>query len=210
MTTGKRQALVDFLYYSICQGQKEIGPIGYSPLPVNLVAGRVPAARQGAAGGPRGGRLLREHPHLQQPHVRPGSAQHQLSGHHRPAATRLRQDRCRSLRGRGHSERHRRYPDVLGHLSRAVGPRRCVVRCWRIRRLGLGDDLRRRPRPPLRGRVAAPVGRLGVPARVRLVRPQRHRWSRPPTSRCSPRIRGWPHWRRGWPGPTWLSSFSPS
>jgi ABC-type phosphate transport system substrate-binding protein len=37
MTTGKRQALVDFEYYSICQGQKEIGPIGYSPLPVNLV-----------------------------------------------------------------------------------------------------------------------------------------------------------------------------
>ena len=37
MTTGKRQALADFEYYSICQGQKEIGPIGYSPLPVNLV-----------------------------------------------------------------------------------------------------------------------------------------------------------------------------
>ena len=37
MTTGKRQALADFDYYSICQGQKEIGPIGYSPLPVNLV-----------------------------------------------------------------------------------------------------------------------------------------------------------------------------
>jgi phosphate transport system substrate-binding protein len=37
MTTGKRQALADFGYYAICQGQKEIGPIGYSPLPVNLV-----------------------------------------------------------------------------------------------------------------------------------------------------------------------------
>jgi ABC-type phosphate transport system substrate-binding protein len=37
ITTGKRQALADFGYYSICQGQKEIGPIGYSPLPVNLV-----------------------------------------------------------------------------------------------------------------------------------------------------------------------------
>jgi ABC-type phosphate transport system substrate-binding protein len=37
MSTGKRQALADFGYYSICQGQKEIGPIGYSPLPVNLV-----------------------------------------------------------------------------------------------------------------------------------------------------------------------------
>jgi phosphate transport system substrate-binding protein len=36
-TTSKRQALADFAYYGICQGQKEIGPIGYSPLPVNLV-----------------------------------------------------------------------------------------------------------------------------------------------------------------------------
>ncbi|OLB79970.1 MAG: hypothetical protein AUI14_08675 [Actinobacteria bacterium 13_2_20CM_2_71_6] len=37
LTTGKRQTLVDFLYYSICTGQREMGPIGYSPLPVNLV-----------------------------------------------------------------------------------------------------------------------------------------------------------------------------
>ncbi len=36
-TTAKRQALADFEYYDICQGQKEIGPLGYSPLPVNLV-----------------------------------------------------------------------------------------------------------------------------------------------------------------------------
>jgi ABC-type phosphate transport system substrate-binding protein len=36
-TTAKRQSIADFSYYSICQGQKEIGPIGYSPLPVNLV-----------------------------------------------------------------------------------------------------------------------------------------------------------------------------
>ncbi len=37
ITTAKRQTIADFVYYSICQGQKEIGPIGYSPLPVNLV-----------------------------------------------------------------------------------------------------------------------------------------------------------------------------
>jgi ABC-type phosphate transport system substrate-binding protein len=37
MTTAKRQTLADFLYYSICQGQAEIGPIGYSSLPINLV-----------------------------------------------------------------------------------------------------------------------------------------------------------------------------
>jgi phosphate transport system substrate-binding protein len=36
-TTAQRQTLSDFLYYSICQGQGEIGPIGYSSLPINLV-----------------------------------------------------------------------------------------------------------------------------------------------------------------------------
>ncbi len=37
MTTAKRQTLADYLYYSVCEGQKEMGPIGYSPLPINLV-----------------------------------------------------------------------------------------------------------------------------------------------------------------------------
>jgi ABC-type phosphate transport system substrate-binding protein len=37
MTTAKRQTIVDFLFYSVCGGQKEMGPIGYSPLPLNLV-----------------------------------------------------------------------------------------------------------------------------------------------------------------------------
>lgn len=39
MTKSKSQSLADFLYHSICQGQRGIGPIGYSPLPVNLVQG---------------------------------------------------------------------------------------------------------------------------------------------------------------------------
>jgi phosphate transport system substrate-binding protein len=37
ITTAKRQTISDFLYWSICQGQAEVGPTGYSPLPVNLV-----------------------------------------------------------------------------------------------------------------------------------------------------------------------------
>ncbi len=37
ITTAKRQSIADFEYYSICEGQKEIGGLGYSPLPVNLV-----------------------------------------------------------------------------------------------------------------------------------------------------------------------------
>jgi phosphate transport system substrate-binding protein len=37
LTTAKRQTLVDFLNYAICAGQHAMGPIGYSPLPINLV-----------------------------------------------------------------------------------------------------------------------------------------------------------------------------
>jgi len=37
VTNAKRQTIADFTYYDICQGQQEIGPIGYSSLPVNLV-----------------------------------------------------------------------------------------------------------------------------------------------------------------------------
>jgi phosphate transport system substrate-binding protein len=36
-TTAQRQTIADFLYYAICQGQAEMGPIGYSPLPLYLV-----------------------------------------------------------------------------------------------------------------------------------------------------------------------------
>ena len=40
MTTAKRQTLVDFMYYSLCEGQAKAGPYGYSPLPLNLVQAR--------------------------------------------------------------------------------------------------------------------------------------------------------------------------
>jgi hypothetical protein len=37
LNAAKAQTLADFLYYSICPGQAEVGPTGYSPLPINLV-----------------------------------------------------------------------------------------------------------------------------------------------------------------------------
>ncbi|WP_235736251.1 phosphate ABC transporter substrate-binding protein PstS [Nocardioides alcanivorans] len=37
MTTAKRQTLMDFMYYSLCEGQSKAGDYGYSPLPLNLV-----------------------------------------------------------------------------------------------------------------------------------------------------------------------------
>ncbi|MFS3129472.1 phosphate ABC transporter substrate-binding protein PstS [Nocardioides sp. Bht2] len=37
MTTAKRQTLMDFMYYGLCEGQTKAGPFGYSPLPLNLV-----------------------------------------------------------------------------------------------------------------------------------------------------------------------------
>ncbi len=37
LSTAKRQTIGDFLFYSLCEGQREMGPLGYSPLPINLV-----------------------------------------------------------------------------------------------------------------------------------------------------------------------------
>jgi phosphate ABC transporter phosphate-binding protein len=58
MTPAKRQTLADFLTYSLCSGQSEAGPYGYSPLPLNLVKaafGQVeklgPQAEGGAVSG---------------------------------------------------------------------------------------------------------------------------------------------------------------
>jgi phosphate transport system substrate-binding protein len=50
MSTAKRQTLADFGYYGMCQGQDNIGAIGYAPLPLNLVqAGFTQIARLQAA-----------------------------------------------------------------------------------------------------------------------------------------------------------------
>jgi len=50
MSTNKRQTLVDFMFYSLCEGQSKAGPYGYSPLPLNLVqAGFEQVARLGTA-----------------------------------------------------------------------------------------------------------------------------------------------------------------
>lgn len=37
MSTTKRQTLMDFMFYSLCEGQGKAGAYGYSPLPLNLV-----------------------------------------------------------------------------------------------------------------------------------------------------------------------------
>ena len=37
MNSAKRQTLVDFIFYDVCQGQSQVGPVGYSALPLNLV-----------------------------------------------------------------------------------------------------------------------------------------------------------------------------
>ncbi len=76
ITTAKRQTIADFTYYSICQGQKEIGPIGYSPLPVNLVEagfGQIAKLKK-ADPGDRPHRPQRQD--LQQPDLRRGSPEH--------------------------------------------------------------------------------------------------------------------------------------
>ena len=37
MNAAKGKTLGDFAYYFLCQGQQEAAPLGYSPLPLNLV-----------------------------------------------------------------------------------------------------------------------------------------------------------------------------
>ena len=37
MTTAKRQTLADVLHYALCAGQREMGALGYTPLPTSLV-----------------------------------------------------------------------------------------------------------------------------------------------------------------------------
>ncbi len=38
MNASKRQAMVDFVFYAVCSGQRAMGALGYAPLPYNLVA----------------------------------------------------------------------------------------------------------------------------------------------------------------------------
>jgi len=48
-TPNAGRTLGDFSYYFLCQGQQKAGPLGYSPLPLNLVQ----AAYQQGAQDPR-------------------------------------------------------------------------------------------------------------------------------------------------------------
>ena len=107
ITTGKRQAIADFEYYSICQGQKEIGPIGYSPLPVNLVEAGVRPDPEAPAGRPG------DRPRPSSTSLRATTRRSSRASRTRttwppsPPAAGLRPHRRRAVRRRGDAERHR-------------------------------------------------------------------------------------------------------
>ncbi|UUZ61559.1 hypothetical protein [Nocardioides sp. B-3] len=72
MSTAKRQTPADFMYYSLCEGQSKAGPYGYSPLPLNLVQSRLPAARAAQDCRPRRRHDQPRRHQVQQPDVRRG------------------------------------------------------------------------------------------------------------------------------------------
>ena len=78
-TSGKRQSIADFEYYSICQGQSQIGAIGYSPLPVNLVEAAFGQVQKLQQADPSVDLTDLNIHDLQRADLRPGPAEHQLS-----------------------------------------------------------------------------------------------------------------------------------
>ena len=129
MTTAKRQTLADFLYYSICEGQKEMGPIGYSPLPINLVQAGFEQIGKLKAADPGVDLTKRDVTHLQQPDVR-----------RRPA------------RAATTSPRSRRMPPACDKAG--AGP----VRRQRRRRRPANPDAARRPAAPTTGAGTGSTG----------------------------------------------------
>ena len=88
MTVAKRQTLADFLSYSLCTGQRQAGPYGYSPLPLNLVKaafGQLEKLGPAAQGGRRVKGVNIKNPSanladLQQPDLRQGQPGGEPSG----------------------------------------------------------------------------------------------------------------------------------
>jgi hypothetical protein len=71
MNTPKRQALADFDSYSLCQGQSQMAPIGYSPLPINLVEASFQQVDLLQQADPQVSLAQRQRGQLRQPHFHP-------------------------------------------------------------------------------------------------------------------------------------------
>ncbi|GMA86701.1 hypothetical protein GCM10025868_19510 [Angustibacter aerolatus] len=138
MTTGKRQTLADYLKYSICEGQREMGPIGYSPLPINLVQAAFDQTAKAKQADPDVDVASSTVSSLPQPDVRAGAAQAQLPRGDRSQAAGLRRGRRRAVQ-RQHRRRHRQPGRRQGTHQRRVRARgRWWDDGWRCRRRRLG------------------------------------------------------------------------
>ena len=165
MTTAKRQTLADFLYYSICQGQKEIGPIGYSPLPVNLVEAGFEPDRQAEDGRPEVDLTERNVDHLQQPDLRRRPTDRELPGRDRAAAAGLRQGRAGPCTGSGDTgTKHRDPSGATGHEPRLPATGSGGSGSAAHRHVGDGGADRR----PARSRSGDGTSRTGSPRRAAL------------------------------------------
>jgi phosphate ABC transporter phosphate-binding protein len=143
MTTAKRQTLADYLYYSICQGQQQMGPIGYSPLPVNLVEAGFNQIAPAAQGRLERRPDARERDDLPQPDVRGRAPRPELPGQDRAPAALVRQAGRRSVhrlrrhrpgQPRRQRQRRRRRVDWTGRRVDRPGRNR-LDRTARIRRV---------------------------------------------------------------------------
>ena len=123
MNTAKRQTLADFDNFSLCDGQSQMAPIGYSPLPVNLVEASFRQVTLAAQGRPCGRRLPAQPRSLRQPDVHPRPSQRKLPSKDRPIASGVRQGGARAVSRpvRAQREPHRRpsrrQKGVLGEYS---------------------------------------------------------------------------------------------
>ncbi len=118
VTTPMRQALADFAYYGICQGQKEIGPIGYSPLPVNLVEAAFGQIQQLQTADPGISLQNLNIGTCDNPTFIPGQPDDELPGPDRAAPPRLRPRGRRSVRRGRDPQRDRGDADVLRNVPR--------------------------------------------------------------------------------------------
>ena len=164
MTTAKRQTLVDFMYYSLCEGQAKAGPFGYSPLPLNLVqAGfdQVTKLKRRRPGGRRSSN--RDVTNCNNPTFVAGDLSQNHLAEIAPLPGRVRPARRGPVR---HRHRHRPAVDRRDRPAtrrrraptarREVGARR---RQGRRRRRPPGGDGRRRRRRTAAARSTAGAGR---------------------------------------------------
>ncbi len=156
MTTGKRQALTDFLQYALCEGQSKAAPYGYAPLPSNLVQ----------AGFDQVAKLHEADPAVELPELNAGSCGDPTADAPQPQAC---QARGAGPCGTAGPPTNRRRPSITGPVRvgtrAAADPGRWTgERGFRYQWLADGEPIAGARRPTYR----IPVSLVGSRLRVRV------------------------------------------